>query len=50
MADINDQADVAILYYYDPKAADWILQDEKEVIDGSVIFEIYHFSKYAISD
>lgn len=50
MADINEQAEIANLYYYDPKAADWILQAEKEVVEGSVIFEIYHFSKYAISD
>jgi hypothetical protein len=47
---LNALARSAKLYYFDPKIGDWVLQAELAVKDGVVIFEIYHFSKYAISD
>jgi hypothetical protein len=50
MAELNALARSAKLYYFDPKIGDWVLQAELAVKDGVVIFEIYHFSKYAISD
>jgi len=50
MAELNALARSAKLYYLDPKIGDWVLQAELPVKDGVVTFEIYHFSKYAISD
>ena len=48
--EINSKALFGKLYYFDPKVRAWVLQDGAQVIDGKVQFDIYHFSKYAISD
>jgi len=51
MAELNPNARTAKLYYFDPRIGDWVLQAQGRVNIGKVvIFEIYHFSKYAISD
>jgi len=50
MAEINAKARYAKLYYFDPLVQNWVLQAEGSVVRGIVTFEIYHFSKYAISD
>jgi hypothetical protein len=50
ISEINARATSGKLYYYDPKVGDWILQGDAPVVDGVVDFNIYHFSKYAISD
>ena len=50
MDELNLHANTAYLYYYDTKVKKWILQESASVNLGEVEFEIYHFSKYAISD
>jgi len=50
MDELNTRASAAYLYYYDTNADKWILQGSASVYQGEVEFEIYHFSKYAISD
>jgi hypothetical protein len=50
MAELNAGARSGRLYYFDPKVKDWVLQAEQAVVNGVVTFDIYHFSKYAISD
>jgi hypothetical protein len=50
MAEINARALSAKLYYFDPLVQNWVLQAQGQVVRGHVIFDIYHFSKYAISD
>lgn len=50
MAEINSAATTANLYYYDPSVRAWILQSKVDVKKGVAVFEIYHFSKYAIAD
>jgi len=37
------------LYYFDPKANDWVFQGTVPVNNGRAEFNIYHFSKYAIN-
>jgi hypothetical protein len=48
--EINSKALSGKLYYFDPKARAWVFQGEAQVVGGKVQFDIYHFSKYAISD
>ena len=49
--ELNPYAATAKLYYFDPRAKAWVLQAEKRIEKGGVAsFDIYHFSKYAISD
>ena len=50
IGELNAKATTAKLYYYDPRACQWILQSESQVVKGVVVFDIYHFSRYAISD
>jgi hypothetical protein len=50
MAELNNRADYARLFYYNPNYKSWILKSVKAVEQGEVEFEIDHFSKYAISD
>jgi len=50
MSELNSRAVSAKLYYYDPSAGGWVLQANRSVVSGHVNFDIYHFSKYAISD
>ncbi len=50
MGDLDSAARTATLLYFDPKANDWVVQATKDVSLGEVEFDIYHFSKYAISD
>lgn len=37
------------LYYYDPDADEWLLQQEAKIEKGKVTFSIEHFSKFGIS-
>ena len=50
MAEINPRVWTAKLYYFDPRVGRWVLQGETRVVRGMAVFEIYHFSRYAISD
>jgi len=50
MGDLDSAATTAALLYFDPRTNDWIIQDSEDVSRGEVEFDIYHFSKYAISD
>jgi len=50
MGSINPAARAARLLYYNPDSQLWQLQATESVVNGYVTFEIYHFSKYAISD
>jgi len=50
ISEINARAETAKLYYYDPDEKGWVVQDIAAVKNGRVVFDIYHFSKYAISD
>jgi len=50
IAEVSAKAKYAKLYYYDPNTGIWTLQSTSKAIDGRVLFAIYHFSKYAISD
>jgi hypothetical protein len=50
IGEISSKASSGKLYYFDPKARAWVFQGEAQVVGGKVQFDIYHFSKYAISD
>jgi hypothetical protein len=50
MSEIDSKAGTAHLLYFDSRREEWVLQSTKEVVKKSVVFEIDHFSKYAISD
>jgi len=51
ISELNPSATNAKLYYFDPRVGDWVLQGEKRIEKGGIVsFDIYHFSKYAISD
>lgn len=50
MAELDSSATTAKLYYYDPTDEEWDLQDTQSVVNGTVSFDIDHFSRYAISD
>lgn len=40
---------VVRLYYYDPDTDEWQLQQEAEIIRGTVTFAVDHFSKFGVS-
>jgi hypothetical protein len=50
MSELDSRAVSAKLHYYDPNVKSWVLQSNRSVVNGHVGFDIYHFSKYAISD
>lgn len=50
IAAVNVRASSAYLYYFDPKVGNWVLQSVVRVNNGVAVFDINHFSKYAISD
>ncbi len=37
------------LYWFDPEEKEWVLQQTKRPVGSTVVFDIYHFSKYGIS-
>ncbi len=50
MAELNASALSANLYFFNARLNKWIYQASSRVSDGFAEFDIYHFSKYAISD
>lgn len=50
MAELSSVSTSAKLSYYEPRLGIWVNQDLKPVVNGRVVFDIFHFSKYAISD
>lgn len=50
MGAVNPKASSAYLYYFDESVGKWVIQSAQRVDKGVAIFDIYHFSKYAISD
>jgi len=50
IADLNASIATAKLLYYEPGLRVWVNQGSKSVTNGRAVFDIYHFSKYAISD
>ena len=50
MRELSYRANYGKLLYYNPNQKSWVLVSVKQVVDGEVVFNIDHFSKYAISD
>ena len=50
MAELDYKAGYAKFFYFNPYYKSWVLLDVEGVEQGDVVFEIDHFSKYAISD